>query len=198
METGTIPMIVVGVSGSRASAAALRWAADEARRRDARLHVVLCWTAQPRAYYAPSRDRHGGGGQDYLRQLAATVRRTLDGDAPRGLTTEVVEGPAERALVEQSAGADLLVLGSTSSGQAGLAVGPVIRACLGRAGCPVVVVGPTGPGESSHHDPTWHRARRSAAVAASRCQAIPAQRVAYRACSRTGLQADRGTPWEAR
>jgi nucleotide-binding universal stress UspA family protein len=148
METGTIPTIVVGVSGSRASAAALRWAADEARRRDARLHVVLCWTAEPRAYYAPRRGQHENGSREYARQLAATVRKVLDGDAPRGLTTRVVEGAAERALVQESAGADLLVLGSTPPGEAPTAVGPVIRACLGRARCPVVVVGPAEPGGS--------------------------------------------------
>jgi nucleotide-binding universal stress UspA family protein len=34
------PMVVVGVSGSSASVAALRWAADEARRRDAALRLI--------------------------------------------------------------------------------------------------------------------------------------------------------------
>jgi nucleotide-binding universal stress UspA family protein len=163
METGTIPTIVVGVSGSRGSAAALRWAADEARRRDARLQVVLCWTAEPRAYYAPRRSPDGNGGQEYARQLAARVRNALDGDVPRGLTTAVVEGTAERALIEASTGADLLVLGATSAGQAGLAVGPVIRSCLSRAGCPVVVVRPV------------EHVRRPAALRARGCRTAPAE-----------------------
>lgn len=173
METGTIPTVVVGVSGSRASAAALRWAADEARRRDARLHVVLCWSAPARAYYAPQRGQRRGGGREYSRQLAATVRDILDGHGPRGLTTEVVEGPAERALVAESAGADLLVLGAASSGQAGLAVGPVVRACLSRARCPVVVV---GPGSRSQADQSRSYARGPAALAAGRCRTVPARR----------------------
>jgi len=198
METGTIPTIVVGVSGSRASAAALRWAADEARRRDARLDVVLCWSAEPRAYYAPPRGQHGSCGQEYARQLAATVRKVLDGDTPHGLTAEVVEGAAERALPAAAAGADLLVLGSTSSGHAGFAVGPVIRACLGRVGCPVVVVGPGGPGAAWDEDEHRYHARRPAALAASRCQTLPAQRAAHTGGRRAGVPANRGTSWEAR
>jgi nucleotide-binding universal stress UspA family protein len=194
MKTGITPTIVVGVCGSRASAAALRWAADEARRRDAHLHVVLCWTAEPRAYYAPARDRHGARGQDYAPNLAATVRRMLDGDAPRGLTTQVVEGGAERALVQESAGADLLVLGSTSSGLAGHSVGPVIRACLGHADCPVVVVGPAAPATTRPEDQYRHRAYRPTAPATSHCRTIPAQCTARRARARTGMQADRGRP----
>ena len=35
--------IVVGVDGSESSAQALRWAVDEARRRDATLEVVMTW-----------------------------------------------------------------------------------------------------------------------------------------------------------
>jgi len=52
---------------------------------------------------------------------------------------------AERVLVDLSAGADLLVLGSASGLTDGRSIGPVIRGCLSRAHCPVVVVGPEGP-----------------------------------------------------
>lgn len=45
-------MVVVGVSGSSASAGALRWAADEARRRHAALRVVRSWHAEVHAPYA--------------------------------------------------------------------------------------------------------------------------------------------------
>jgi len=48
----------------------------------------------------------------------------------------------ERALVDSSAAADLLVLGSESGLTAGRSAGPVIRACLSRAYCPVVVISP--------------------------------------------------------
>ena len=48
------PTIVAGVSGSPASARALRWAADEAKRRHGRLKVVLACRIQQRAFYAPA------------------------------------------------------------------------------------------------------------------------------------------------
>jgi nucleotide-binding universal stress UspA family protein len=142
------PVIVVGVSGSPASAGALRWAADEAKRRPGQLKVVLIWSVGRRAYYAPPLSPQEAGicqrraGDD----LAATLRAVLGPGSRDNVTMEVAEGMAERALVQLSAGADLLVLGSASGQLAGRSIGPVIRTCLSRAHCPVVVVGPEGPG----------------------------------------------------
>jgi nucleotide-binding universal stress UspA family protein len=144
---GNPPVIVVGVSGSAASADALRWAAAEAGRRHGTLRAVCSWSAEPPAFYA-----HLASGAQAAAQhrrasegLAATLRAVL-GPQPRdNVTSEVVEGMAERVLVDQSAGADLLVLGSASGLMAGRSIGPVIRGCLSRAHCPVVVVGPEGP-----------------------------------------------------
>ncbi len=64
---------------------------------------------------------------------------------PTMSVTEIIEGEPERALAQKSEGADLLVLGSASArGPAGRPLGPVIRTCLSRANCPVVVLGPEG------------------------------------------------------
>jgi nucleotide-binding universal stress UspA family protein len=135
--------IVVGVHGSPSSLAALRWAAREAALWGAKLVVVRAWEdqAQRWAPYA-SRGSRPAGEQDRRlagAQLADTVRATA-GDQPGvRVTGKVVEGLAARVLLDQSAGADLLVLGS--AGKAGAhAVGPVARACLRHARCPVVVV----------------------------------------------------------
>jgi nucleotide-binding universal stress UspA family protein len=58
---------------------------------------------------------------------------------PDGVTMELAEGVPEPVLVDRSAAADLLVLGvSTPTWLAGRSVGPVVRACLARARCPVV------------------------------------------------------------
>ena len=140
------PTIVAGVSGSPASARALRWAADEAQRRRGRLKVVLVRRTQPRALYAPSLPpQDQAAGQQRARDgLAATVRAVLGAELAAKVTTEVSEGNPERALVDSSAGADLLVLGAASGQFAGRSVGPVVRTCLNRAHCPVVVVGPEG------------------------------------------------------
>ncbi|HUB39534.1 MAG TPA: universal stress protein [Streptosporangiaceae bacterium] len=142
------PTIVAGVSGSPASARALRWAADEAKRRSGRLKVVLAWRIQQRAAYA-----HGPAPQELAARqqrardgLAATVRAVLGPELAAQVSTEVTEGHPERALVDSSAGADLLVLGAASGQFAGRSLGPVVRTCLSRAHCPVVVVGPEGQG----------------------------------------------------
>jgi nucleotide-binding universal stress UspA family protein len=136
------PAVVVGVSGSRASAAALRWAVDEAKRRHALLRIVRCWEPEIHAPYAPV------GGQLTRAQqreaasqgLAALIRAEFGTETPAGVTAELARGTAERTLVDRSAGADLLVLGSESPPTAaGRSIGPVIRACLSRAECPVVV-----------------------------------------------------------
>ena len=60
---------------------------------------------------------------------------------PAGVSSELTQGIAERVLVDRSAGANLLVLGEAAPPPlAGRAIGSVIRACLRRAFCPVVVV----------------------------------------------------------
>ncbi len=158
------PAIVVGVSGSPASARALRWAADEASRRHGQLRVVLIWTAAHRASYAPPLPDAQQQVLTASHVLAATMRAVLGPALPDDLTAEIAEGTPERALVERSAGADLLVLGSASAhALTGPAIGPVIRTCLSRAHCPVVVVGPE---ESSGEDQA--RLGATLAVAAQR------------------------------
>jgi nucleotide-binding universal stress UspA family protein len=136
--------VIVGVSGSRASAAALRWAAAEARRRSARLRVIRSWDRQTHAAYSPAAgwptpDQQRGAA---TAELAAEVRAAFGAVVPDEVAAELKEGTAGRTLVDLSADADLLVLGSGSP--AADPVGPVVRACLSHAHCPVVVVRPAG------------------------------------------------------
>lgn len=146
------PTVLVGVSGSKASVAALHWAAAEARLRGARLVAVRCWEPGRHAYYVVN---EGRGDTAHPRQaatweLASTLHELFGDRLPASLYTEVIEGMAERMLVDRSAGADLLVLGSTSSPSlSGRSIGPVIRSCLSRAHCPVVVIGPEGVAASA-------------------------------------------------
>jgi nucleotide-binding universal stress UspA family protein len=136
--------IVVGVKRSAASLAALRWAAAEARLRHAILHVVHAWEpAARRASYAILGDNPVGG-QERLRakdNLAAIMRAAFGTEVPAGITAEIAEGMAERVLAQRSRDAGLLVLGATADAEmTGRPAGPVIRACMRSARCPLVII----------------------------------------------------------
>lgn len=136
------PVLVVGVSGSRASGAALRWAAAEARRRHARLRVIQAWDPEFGAPYAPSGQRTAPGQQREAAgaSLTSQLRAAFGRQMPAWVTAELARGVAERVLVDRSAGADLLVLGSAAPPTpTARSVGPVVRACLSRSQCPVVI-----------------------------------------------------------
>ncbi len=135
--------IVVGVSGSAASVAALRWAASEASDRRARLDVVrYCETStSPPPYNGhvppPAAERRAMAS----RELASIVREVLGPQPAVEVVAELADGRAERDLADRCADADLLVLGTHARAQsAGQAVGPVLRACISSARCPVVIV----------------------------------------------------------
>src|ERR1022692_1975818 len=115
--------------------------------RHGQVRVILIRSTEHRAFYAPPVDPPDWEvRQQHARDdLAATLRAAL-GPGPRdNLTTEIAEGMAERILIDRSARADLLVLGSAPEHPTGRVIGPVIRSCLTRARCPVVVVRPEGP-----------------------------------------------------
>ena len=142
--------VVVGVNGSMASLAALRWAAREARLRQARLHVVRALDpgrirAAPYAGHARrlAPEQAGLPTSALLKDLV----HALLGSSPEvpevpevPVDAEVVDGLAAKVLIDRAAGADLLVLGDPATSQLGV-IGPVARACLRHAPCPVVVVG---------------------------------------------------------
>jgi nucleotide-binding universal stress UspA family protein len=144
--------VVVGVDRIGASVAAMTWAAREAALRGAVLHAVHGWQApdRERAPYAPG-PRHLDREADRRaaeEALAGAVGEALaaDGRSPDGAVLEVMEGRPVPVLLRSAVGAELLVLGGASAAaHDGCApvpdhVGPVARACLRSAPCPVVVV----------------------------------------------------------
>ncbi|PWI13259.1 universal stress protein UspA [Streptomyces sp. Act143] len=143
--------IVVGVDGSDASKAALRWAAEQARALHAVVVAVHAWepVGAGHAPYAPVAARPTPAEQQLkaAELLASTVRTVFGpriGDRVRAV---VVEGQPARVLLEQARGALLLALGhqvDTAHGRP--ALGPTGRACLRGAGVPVVAV----PAEAGH------------------------------------------------
>lgn len=135
--------IVVGVDGSAASVAALRWAATEAIERHAELDAVYAWdeALQHRASYAaqpgqphPEQDRAAAAAV-----LASSVRTALGSDPAVAVKAEVVEGHPERVLLDRALGADLLVLGSSSRPGLHAEASPIHQTCLRKASCPVLI-----------------------------------------------------------
>ena len=138
--------IIVGVNGSVESAAAFRWACREASLRGAEVHAVHVREAKCHSLpsYAVSAYATAGKSAEDA-DLDAMWRSVLPGQERDGqnvyVRTEVVDGLAARVLLDRCAGADMLVLG-TASYVPGTdrSAGPVIRALLRRAPCPVVVI----------------------------------------------------------
>jgi nucleotide-binding universal stress UspA family protein len=143
--------IVVGVDGSEASHEALRWAAEEAEIRDARIVALHAWSfvppqplGDPGMLAMPAGDL---AGQLSAESDVATTALQDAVDAVLGPSPSVevdqrlVEGDAGEALVAEGAEADLIVVGSHGrSGLKAALLGSVSRHVVDHAKCPVVVV----------------------------------------------------------
>jgi nucleotide-binding universal stress UspA family protein len=88
-----------------------------------------------------------------LHQAQQVVAETLGAEPRTPVQVDVIEGPAEEVLVQRSADAELLVVGSRSRSRlAGMLLGSVALHCVVRAGCPVMVIHPSrtaGPSDST-------------------------------------------------
>jgi nucleotide-binding universal stress UspA family protein len=145
-ESGGDPaVIVVGVDGSPASRAALRWAAAQADRTGAALQAVAVWEYQTLHGWgvdAPGDDAAAATGE----ALARAVRTVLGADPPIEVRETVAVGHPARVLVNLACDADLLVVGSRSHGAVSDALlGSVSAYCTHHAHCPIVVVRPEAP-----------------------------------------------------
>ena len=147
--------IVVGVDGSDAAREALRWAADEARVREARLVAVHAWTfvssapiGDPGMIAIPAGDLSGQLEAESEAAGAVLARAIADalGEAPEvEIEARLVEDDPGDALVAESDAADLVVVGSHGkSGIRAALLGSVSRHVVDHARCPVVVVKPQG------------------------------------------------------
>ena len=150
-------VIVVGVDQSTGAKAALRFALEEARLRQATLRAVHAWQfgyigATGLEGWLPA---VGGELDDFRRGAEAALEQTLK---EVGADTEAVpidrrveQGAAATILIEESQGADLLVVGSRGHGGfAQLLLGSVSQQCAQHASCPVVVV--RGAASNGHGD----------------------------------------------
>jgi nucleotide-binding universal stress UspA family protein len=133
--------IVVGVDGSDRSRLALRWAQVLATATGSTIDAVLAWEYPPMAngWAAVPPDWHAN--EDAEKALNETVDAVFGADRPVGLQLVVREGHAARVLLEASAGAQMLVVGSRGHGGfVGLLLGSVSANCAEHAPCSVLVV----------------------------------------------------------
>jgi nucleotide-binding universal stress UspA family protein len=145
--------IVVGVDGSVASKAALRWALRQAHLTGA---VVEAVTARefPVVYGYPAPILDGVNFKDMAANVVkdAIAEETLGAEAGR-VYYKVVEGNAASALLSESAGADLLVVGSRGHGGFVEAMlGSTGQHCVHHAKCPVVVIRDSVTGQRPDFD----------------------------------------------
>jgi nucleotide-binding universal stress UspA family protein len=145
--------IIVGVDGSSVSKLAVDWAARDAAMRNIALTVVNVQDP-PMLLTNPTPFTFGGGmsmapgyrewqqdaGREILNDAFKTVRDATKG-SPIEVTSEMVNGPAVRTLVNLSKEAQLVVVGSRGRGAlARVLLGSVSTGLVHHAHCPVAVI----------------------------------------------------------
>jgi nucleotide-binding universal stress UspA family protein len=138
-------VVVAGVDGSDESIAALSWARQYAEAAGATVRAVLAWhfptaAGQPPEGLAPASVREEA--EDRLRgQLSEAAAKVYPDPSAAGLETRLSYGHPAQVLIDESAEADLLVVGHRGRGAfTGMLLGSVSVHCVNGAHCPVVVV----------------------------------------------------------
>ncbi len=145
--TGMSRFVVVGVDGSKAAAAALDWAADDAARRGLALRVVV--VRQPWIPEHPLSGDHESHTEQCQRLLEAAADRARARSPQLETTTVMVTGAVVERLRTESETADTVVIGSRGlGGFAGLVLGSAGLGLAGHTHCPLVIV--RGPVHVNH------------------------------------------------
>ena len=130
--------IVVGIDGSTQSIVAVKWAERYAKASGASLQLVIAW--QHAMAYGQPMMFEGYHPESDAQAVADKAKADLSLPADR-VETRTAEGSAGVVLVEASAGALALVVGSRGhSGVDSLLLGSVSSYCVHHANCPVVIV----------------------------------------------------------
>lgn len=138
-DIGQRNRIVVGVDGSPCSKAALQWAGQEARIRDAELVAVNVWHLPYVGLPGISPPYPKDGFVAHARRVVEEAIEEVPEAADARI--EVIEGHAGAALIEASHEASLLVVGSHGHGAVpGTMLGSASHAVAFQAACPVVIV----------------------------------------------------------
>ncbi|MFF5919317.1 universal stress protein [Streptomyces flavochromogenes] len=137
--------IVVGVDGSEPSLKALRWAAGQAALTGDSLQAVIGWEYPASWAAAPGVPPDFDPQHLAEQSLDESLAKVLDPAVAVGVTRTVVSGNPAQALIDQAAGASLLVVGDRGhTGFKAAVLGSVSSRVTQHAPCPVVVVRGTG------------------------------------------------------
>lgn len=133
MTTDHEHTIVVGYDGSEDAQVALDWAAREAKLRGEKLCVVQAWSP---GEYGQDTEMEAYAGEQLKQQMTDMLKdKGVEWDS---LT---IKGHPGKVLIEHSADADMLVVGSRGRGGfKGLLLGSVGQQVSTHSGSPVVVI----------------------------------------------------------
>ncbi|HTX84381.1 MAG TPA: universal stress protein [Streptosporangiaceae bacterium] len=141
-----MPGITVGIDGSDNAHHALIWAMKEAAQREVKLTVLTVhetikgyWTGRPVTFAGD--DERVSQAREAAEQAVAAVAKELGEDSQPQVTVTAINGFAAQALIEASADADLLVVGTRGGGGfPHLNLGAVSSQVVHHAKCPIVLV----------------------------------------------------------
>jgi nucleotide-binding universal stress UspA family protein len=142
---GKSELVVVGVDGSECGDAALGWAGRYAEATGATIKVVLAWHypaaagAAPVGVTPPSAAAEVEKSREEI--IDDAVTRVLGAAPAVKIERKAVYGHPAQVLINESAGADLLVVGNRGHGGfTGMMLGSVSTHCVTHAHCPVTVI----------------------------------------------------------
>lgn len=134
------PRLVVGVDGSDSSLSALRRGARMATALDGSLEAVIVWhfpgdgfLYPPITEWSPEKDAD---------TVVRTAADAVFGETwPTWFTVSTRQGAPAQVLIDESEGAEMLILGSRGHGGfPGLLLGSVSHSCAQHAHCPVLIM----------------------------------------------------------
>jgi len=136
---GSAP-IVAAVDGTRGSLRALDWAAEEARLRGRRLHIVHAFDWP--LYHSTPHGLPGFDVEEYGQRLVRDAEKRARERAPEvGIDAVHVTGDVAPVLLGETHGAELIVIGSRGLGTvSAVLVGSTALELMAFGSCPVAVV----------------------------------------------------------
>ena len=119
-ENPVSPRIVAGIDGSESSAGALRWAIRQAALTGAAVDAVIAWhypnLAPSGMAIGAMEPTYGFFRENAEKIVADAVSSTVDPASNVPVRARVAQGHAAQVLLDASAGASLLVVGSRGHG----------------------------------------------------------------------------------